>query len=102
MQRASDGGCGCGEWGVADQQQPQQGGSPGDKNPSPAMSPIGGTQTYANESEETVSTHQPGEPGAGGRGKRRKRRRDIYAAFNTSQMLFQALYMYLLFLTATL
>ena len=47
MQRVSDGGCGCGEWRVADQQQPQQGGSPGDKNPSPAMSPIGGTQTYA-------------------------------------------------------
>ena len=70
MQRASAGGWGCGAWGVADQQQPQQGGSPGDKNPSPAMSPIGGTQTYANESEETVSTHQPGEPGAGGRGKR--------------------------------
>ena len=72
MQWASDGGCGCGELEVADQQPPQQGGSPGDKNPSPAMSPIGGTQTYARRPmrEQTVSTHQPGEPGAGGRGKR--------------------------------
>ena len=72
MQKASDGGCGCGELGVADQQQPQQGGSPGDKNPSPAMSPIGATQTYTRwpMREQTVSTHQPDEPGAGGRGKR--------------------------------